>query len=93
MTDSFTFEVILENPCLKTVLDSFTVQAMNVHVREQPSNLQILPIVFDSASQDYSNQDGLTLCGARTYSIISPADPQDYLFLTLKDSPENAIEV
>lgn len=33
-----------------------------------------LPDVYDTVSYDNGNQDGLTFCGARTYSVISP-DP------------------
>jgi hypothetical protein len=84
--DFFQFDIVLENPCLTTAMDSdptdpFSVEAMNTHVKANPVT-QILAAVKDSASTDYGPlKDGLSYCGARGYEIVN--SPQVTAFLSI----------
>ena len=77
------FTVTIENPCLTTSLsfdpttfDPITVLEM-IYNFDDPDLVQQL-VAEDTASTNYGDKDGLTLCGSRLYSI-TPISPETTL--------------
>ena len=98
------FELQIMNPCLTTSLYFGAISDM-IYKFGDPDLTQKL-LAIDQASVDYGNKDGLTLCGARSFSISTSIDRDrdrrlstshpEYLSLdgdTLKISTSNLDEI
>ena len=67
-----TASLTIENPCLMTQVESFTIENMMTYIAGGEIITSNLPIVQDSASQTYGNTDGLSYCGDRQYEFANP---------------------
>lgn len=68
------FDVVFINPCLSTTVNfAPAVADMVAFVNTGPEVQTVL--ATDSSSTAYGNGDGVTLCGARTYTITTATIP------------------
>ena len=87
-TDLISFTVVLQDECGSTELDDFTFGDQTITVLSD-ANTIALPVVLDSVSKAFGNQDGHSFCGARNYEIVG--GDQYASFMTLDDDNDTIL--
>ena len=76
-SEKHTFTINLVDPCLGTTLSIEVIPDFEMNIGEAAIPHSI--IVKDLVSESHGNQDGITFCGARTYTEVGT----NYPWLTL----------
>ena len=63
-------QIYVKNPCVDTILDTLTIEDMQMSVLTDPI-IQSFDPVQDSESKVNGNKSGLGYCGPRKYSIMT----------------------
>ena len=69
LTETFTLDIL--DPCLNTVLDPLPSFSLPVSELGVASSTTLAPV--EDSSSRLNSGDGVTLCGPRVYTILSPA--------------------
>ena len=77
LTRTASLPITATDPCTDTTLDSFTIDDVSLSV-DGGQETRPFANIADEKSRLNGNQDGVTFCGARTYSIV---DSGQYDFL------------
>jgi hypothetical protein len=75
---SFTF--VVKHPCETSEFLEWQIDTVEVNLKGDSKEITLIE-PLDQASLDYGDKDGLTLCGKRSLSIVTPASDYES-FLT-----------
>lgn len=70
--DSYTFDIIMIDPCKTSTLDPFTILPMENSVKAG-LDTQTITDPTDVVSRTYGTQDGYAYCGPRAFEIVTLA--------------------